>query len=73
MSLTSAIDQSFLSVKCNHVGFMAVPKKSSSGNLHQIPGRTFSMSTKGPNLTYMPQGNVEQGDDAYLGAKPTAN
>ena len=31
------------------------------------------MSTKGLNLTYMPQVDVEQGDDAHLGAKPTAN
>lgn len=25
------------------------------------------------NLIYMPQGDVEQGDDAHLGAKPTEN
>lgn len=53
--------------------FMAVPKKNSSGSLYQIPGRTLSMSTKGLNLTYMPQGDVEQGDDAHLRAKSTEN
>lgn len=52
---------------------MAVPKKSGSGNLYQIPGRTLSRSTRGLNLIYMPQGDVEQGDDAHLGAKPTEN
>lgn len=49
--------------------FIAAPWKSSSGNLY--PDRTLSTSTKGLNLTYMPQGDVEKGDDAHIGAKPT--
>lgn len=52
---------------------MAGPKESSLGNMYHIPDRTLSRTTKGTNLTYMPQGDVEQGDDTHLGAKPTEN